>query len=327
MGDTSPEMDQTIAQFKEWIIATEIADLEKLHFDDHDLLRFGRARKFDLAKMQLMFTNFMNWRKAEGVDDIIDTYKYDERQAVQEHYPHGYHGVDKAGRPIYIERFGVLDVPKLFAVTTQERIIRHYIQEYELLMKLRFKACSEVKGEKIIQGLTIFDMTHGSMSTANSQTYGLCKLAAQVGSDYYPEIMGNLYIVNAPMLFSGIWAVVKGFLDEKTRNKIKILGSGFLSTLEQHIDRQSIPSFLGGGCECPGGCINSNIGPWNDFEIYGNGIRRKQAAGTQEEESKTEEVDDQAKAKAAAQEEIIEGAAAASSTAASNVEGAAASGV
>ena len=40
--------------------------------------------------------------------------------------------------------------------------------------------------------------------------------------------MGNMFIVNAPMLFSGIWAVVKGFLDEKTRNKIKILGANFL---------------------------------------------------------------------------------------------------
>jgi len=46
-------------------------------------------------------------------------------------------------------------------------MIRHYVQEYELLMKLRFKACSEVKGEKVIQGLTIFDMTHGSVTTAN----------------------------------------------------------------------------------------------------------------------------------------------------------------
>jgi len=44
--------------------------------------------------------------------------------------------------------------------------------------------------------------------------------------------MGNLYVVNAPMLFSGIWAVVKGFLDEKTRGKIKIIGSGYLPTLE-----------------------------------------------------------------------------------------------
>jgi len=51
MGDTSPEQDAVAAQFKEWILATEIADLEKLHFDDHDLLRFCRARKFDLGKM------------------------------------------------------------------------------------------------------------------------------------------------------------------------------------------------------------------------------------------------------------------------------------
>jgi len=89
-------------------------------------------------------------------------------------------------------------------------------------------------------------MTHGSVGTANRQTYGLCKLAAQVGSDYYPEIMGNLFIVNAPMLFSGIWAVVKGFLDEKTRGKIKIVGGNFLPTLEQFLAIETIPEFLGG---------------------------------------------------------------------------------
>jgi len=87
--------------------------------------------------------------------------------------------------------------------------------------------------------------------------------------------MGNLYVVNAPMLFSGIWAVVKGFLDEKTRGKIKIIGGNFLPTLEEHWDRANIPTFLKGDCECPEGCINSNIGPWNDFEIFGTGIRPK----------------------------------------------------
>ena len=165
------------------------------------------------------------------------------------------------------------------------------------MMKLRFPACSAVKGEKVLQGLTIFDMTHGSISTANKQTYGLCKLAAQVGSDYYPEIMGNLYVVNAPMLFSGIWAIVKGFLDEKTRGKIKILGSGFLTTLQEHIPIEEIPSFMGGQCTCEhveGGCINSNKGPWNDYEIHGYGIRKKsdrpaEEESKQDEEAKTEE--------------------------------------
>jgi len=114
MGDTSPEQDLVVQQFKEWIVATGIADLEKLHFDDHDVLRFCRARKFELPKIQTMFTNFINWRQSEGIDDIIETYDYPERAAVQQVYPHGHHGVDKLGRPVYIERLGILDVTRLF---------------------------------------------------------------------------------------------------------------------------------------------------------------------------------------------------------------------
>jgi len=53
-----------------------------LHFDDHDLLRFARARKFELQKMQEMFVKFMEWRKAENIDTIIDTYDYTERAAI-----------------------------------------------------------------------------------------------------------------------------------------------------------------------------------------------------------------------------------------------------
>jgi hypothetical protein len=84
-----------------------------------------------------------------------------------------------------------------------------------------------VANQRIERGLTIMDMTGGGVGTANKQVYGLVKLAAKVGSDYYPEIMGNLYIVNAPFLFAGIWTVIKSFIDEKTRAKIKIIGGGF----------------------------------------------------------------------------------------------------
>ena len=109
--------------------------------------------------------------------------------------------------------------------------------------------------------------------------------------------MGNVFVCNAPMLFSGIWAVVKGFMDEKTRAKIKIIGSNYMPTLTEYIDIQNIPEFMGGQCKCEhveGGCINSNIGPWNDYEIHGYGIRRKgtgeAAEESKQEEAKTEEV-------------------------------------
>ena len=103
--------------------------------------------------------------------------------------------------------------------------------------------------------------------------------------------MGNMFIVNAPMLFSGIWAVVKGFLDEKTRNKIKILGANFLPTLEEYWDINDIPTWMGGNSECPH--LGASRGPWDDYEIHGTGIRRKQPAAqieaAAEEEKKEEE--------------------------------------
>ena len=168
MGDTSPEQDQVLEQFKAWIAAGQVADLKALGFDDYDLLRFCRARKFVLADIQVMFTKFVNWREKEEVDTIIDSYKYEERAAVQEVYPHGYHGVDKLGRPVYIERFGILNTTKLFQVTTQERVVRHYMQEYEILMKIRFPAASKLAGKRVEQGLTIIDLTGGGMTTMNS---------------------------------------------------------------------------------------------------------------------------------------------------------------
>jgi hypothetical protein len=42
-------------------------------------------------------------------------------------YPHGYHKTDKKGRPIYIERQGMLNIDALFRITTEERLVQHYI--------------------------------------------------------------------------------------------------------------------------------------------------------------------------------------------------------
>ena len=37
------------------------------------------------------------------------------------------------------------------------------------------------------------------------------------------------------------------------------------------VDAANLPKFLGGTCECTcdGGCMKSNVGPWNDYEITG----------------------------------------------------------
>ena len=88
-----------------------------------------------------------------------------------------------------------------------------------------------------------------------------------------------MYIVNAPMLFSGIWAIVKPWIDEKTRNKIKILGSSFHKDLFEHvnllyeyklfsqIEAENLPDFLGGKVPVDdyGENLDREQGPWVQF--------------------------------------------------------------
>ena len=65
------------------------------------------------------------------------------------------------------------------------------------------------------------------MKLMSKQIYKFIKLASSISQDYYPEILGRMFILNTPMLFSMVWKVVKPMLDQKTRDKISMEGSRF----------------------------------------------------------------------------------------------------
>ena len=100
------------------------------------------------------------------------------------------------------------------------------------------------------------DFNGKTLNISNSNIYRMVKGSAQTASDYYPETMGHTFLINAPMIFMAAWAIIKGFLDEKTRSKIKILGSSYMDTILEYVDIDNLPKFLGGNCECEGGCLN-----------------------------------------------------------------------
>ena len=64
-------------------------------YDDLFLLRFLRARKFDLVKTMEMFKKFINWRVEKNVDDIRENFFLENLIEVKKLYPHGYHRTDK----------------------------------------------------------------------------------------------------------------------------------------------------------------------------------------------------------------------------------------
>ena len=102
--------------------------------------------------------------------------------------------------------------------------------------------------------------------------------------------MGNTFIINAPMLFRGLWKVAKNFLDERTRNKIKVLGGSYLPTLLEFVEEENLPDFLGGKNTEK---FPSDRGPWSQYTLIDNKLVKKGEVAPEEEkkeEAKVEEL-------------------------------------
>ncbi|XP_021854029.1 phosphatidylinositol/phosphatidylcholine transfer protein SFH9 isoform X2 [Spinacia oleracea] len=238
------------------------------HLDDyHTMLRFLKARKFDLDKALHMWEEMIKWRKEYGVDTIIQDFYYEEFEEVQRHYPHGYHGVDKEGRPVYIERLGKIETAKLMIVTTIERFLKYHVQGFEKAFAEKFPACSIAAKKHIDSTTTILDVQGVNWMSFGKVALDLIKNMQKIDGDNYPETLHQMFIINAGAGFKMAWTTVKSFLDPKTTSKIHVLGNKFHSKLMESVDSSQLPDFVGGTCSCPGGCLKYQKGPWNDPEI------------------------------------------------------------
>ena len=259
-GDCSPEQLNTLAKFREQ--AEALGGLDD-QFDDPYLLRFLRARNFDIGKTLEMWKNYIQWRKEHNVDNIMDI-DFPEINEAKKYYPHGFFRTDKQGRPMYFERNGYLKIDQFTKVISQERIEAYSIQKYERLINIILPGCSQAAGKRIEQTCFIVDLKNFKSSKMTSKTWDLVKLMSKIGSNYYPETLGVMFIVNAPVIFYGIWNVAKYFLEEETRQKIHILGSKYHKELLEFVNIEDLPDFLGGKAtsEDYGDNFTNEQGPW-----------------------------------------------------------------
>ncbi|CAL1713230.1 unnamed protein product [Somion occarium] len=261
-----------IQQFREQLVQEDLLHEEdSIGIDDHTLLRFLRARHFNLKQSKLMWKNCQDWRsnvEGVGIDELyrrIDPWDYPEREHVFNCWPLWFHKTDKKGRPLNIHFFGGINMPELYKHISPERHWQTVLVNCESLTREVLPATAHSLGKPVDGTFVIVDLKGFSLSQF-WQMKNLARQSFQVSQDYFPETMAQLAIVNAPSSFTTIWSFIKPWLAKETQQKVDILGTDYQKVLLDLIDAENLPESLGGKCTCPeaGGCDKSNAGPWNE---------------------------------------------------------------
>lgn len=225
-----------------------------------DMLRFLRARGGSIEKAKEMIISWNAWRHALLPPipprnlrfspnicllspDLIEAHPYVHL------LPFAHHGYDKEGRPIYWEKTGLIqstfgEVKKHFTV---EELLFYHIQSQEAF-EIRLQHASRIFNKVIDNEVIVFDLQHLTY-TLDIQSIWYIKQLLAIDQANYPERLYKLFIINVPWFFTAIFNIFKPCIDKRTANKFVILGADYLSTLEQYIDIDMIPTDMGGNAQ------------------------------------------------------------------------------
>ena len=140
------------------------------------------------------------------------------------------------GRPLYVDRGGLIKLNEINSEEDEQRVIRSFLQGYEDLLKYKTLACSALYDRQITQNFSILDLKGFNLGMWNKKTIRIVKNMAKFSQDFYPEIMGKMFVCNAPKVFVGVFSLIRGWIDEKTREKITIHGTNFYQQLKRYVD-------------------------------------------------------------------------------------------
>mmetsp|Transcript_51203 Transcript_51203/g.153814 ORF Transcript_51203/g.153814 Transcript_51203/m.153814 type:complete len:645 (-) Transcript_51203:186-2120(-) len=220
------------------------------------LCRWLRARKFIFSDVIQMVEEAVSRRAAaSGHDFFPDPHHALGVEACIYHsqYPQFYYGYAKGGFPLFISKAGSLNAAGLACVTTIEGILNFhwYDMMHDYVQQLRQQAKLN-PAFKRYETVVIMDLNQLTSSQLTKRTLDIVKVQSEIDSLCFPETLHRLVIVNAPSFFAMTWKVIRNWVDERTANKVTILGTNrakWVKKLRELVDEENLPENYGGKAE------------------------------------------------------------------------------
>jgi hypothetical protein len=167
------------------------------------MLRYLRARDWNMKKALKMIHDSLAWREKYGPDKI-SAEALEQEASTGKLYRRSF---DKMGRPV------IYMIPML-------NTSKDYDSGVRLLVYLIERAIESMP-ENVEQLVWFIDFK--GMTRQNLTPIGVAKETLDILSNQYPERLGACFFVDTPPVFSFFWTAIKPFINPVTKSKVHIV--------------------------------------------------------------------------------------------------------
>eukprot|EP01089_Gocevia_fonbrunei_P021623 TRINITY_DN846_c0_g1_i1.p1 TRINITY_DN846_c0_g1~~TRINITY_DN846_c0_g1_i1.p1 ORF type:complete len:290 (-),score=73.20 TRINITY_DN846_c0_g1_i1:54-923(-) len=213
----------------------ELSDEEQAFLTDMCLLRYLRARDWNLTTAGEMLRNSLQWRFKDYLPHTITAADIESESESGKMYPA--YTFDKAGRPIVYMK------PRYDNSTDRVIKLKYLVWTMEQAISM-IKDSEKTGVEKLC---LIIDFQGTGMRQSSVGNIQVSMDCLNVLQNQYPERLGVAYMMNAPWVFTAFWKCVSPFIAEETMKKIVFIANknGYEQILDV-IDKDVLETDYGG---------------------------------------------------------------------------------
>lgn len=213
----------------------EIENKTGFELCDQILLRFLRARKFNVDKAAKLLRSHLEWR---------DEWK--PTTLTLEDIPNGY----KMGMLRFWEPSARGGHPVLHIDVGLWEPNAYEIDEFTKKCAFYLETCVRMAEPGVETGIIVFDLKGWTAKKHFSRkAMKMLGVLVQAAQDQFPEVLLRVYIVNVPWFFRAAWVIIKPWIDPVTVSKIRMNPN--MNLLQEFMDPAQIEKRFGGTREEP----------------------------------------------------------------------------